>query len=263
MAKYEQKQGEFLEDGAYRCPICRAPVSFINALNGELYRQDCECDKAAAAEQAAMEKKKKADERRVNAFGNPYSKRLGFTFETDDQRNSQASAILKEYCNNFEKHRKNGEGFLIHSPATGGGKSFLAAAVANRLIDDGYTVMVTDFMALRDRLYNPTAYKFVNKEDFLCRLRSLDFIVIDDLGAGQSSEFALEVEYRVIDTLTDSKVPLIVTTNATLTEIAKETDISKKRVLDRIMGSCRLLNVEPPEGRSRRVEACERLTKGM
>lgn len=258
MDKFKTKPGEFYEDGAYRCPVCRAPVSYNNELG--VVRIPCECGERAAEEQAAAEKRKKADERRSKAFGNPYSKRLKFTFETDDKRNAEASSILLKYCDDFEERRKNGEGFLIHSPATGGGKSFLAAAVANRLIDDGYNVMVTDFMALRDRLYNPTAYKFVNKEDFLCRLRSLDFIVIDDLGAGQSTEFALEVEYRVIDVLTDSNVPLIVTTNATMAEIMGESDISKRRVLDRILGSCVLLNVEPPDGISRRMEACERLT---
>ena len=152
---------------------------------------------------------------------------------------------------------------MIHSNQNGGGKTFLACAVANDLIDRGYNVLVTDFLTLRDKLFEPKAFSCVTRVDVLNRLCAYDLIVIDDLGTEQTSEFMLEVEYRIIDTLTDALVPLILTTNYTLAELKNTTEISKRRVFDRLLGSCALLSVEQPNGKSRRVERCIELTKKM
>ena len=116
---------------------------------------------------------------------------------------------------------------------------------------------------MRDKLFDPKAFSFVTRVDVLNRLCAYDLIVIDDLGTEQSSEFMLEVEYRIIDTLTDALVPLILTTNYTLAELKNTTEISKRRVFDRLLGSCALLSVEQPNGKSRRVERCIELTKRM
>ena len=196
------------------------------------------------------------------------SKRFEFTFANDDKRNAKASETLKKYCDNFEENKKSGVGFIIHSNQNGGGKTYLACAVANELIDKGKKVLVTDFLALRDRLFKPEAYKsgasvFANKDDVIKHLLDYDLVVIDDLGVEQSTEFMLEVEYRVIDALTDALVPLILTTNYTLAEIKGSEDINKRRVLDRILGSCALLSVDTPDGKSRRVERCAELTREL
>lgn len=261
--QYEQREGEYFDGEKWICPNCHTPVSQSGERIGTM-RCPCECSQRAAEQEHEKEKQAALQKRRVEAFdGNERSIRLGFTFAVDDERNQQATEILRRYCAEFEQRRKKGEGFLIHSPTTGGGKSFLAAAVANDLIDRGYTVLVTNFFALGDKLRDPQAYKFVNQHDFIRRLRYYDLIVIDDLGANPDTTFTHSIEYRIIEDLTDSQVPLIFTTNATLDEIMRNTDAQKKRIFDRILGKCALLHVGQPNGRSRRVEACERLTKGM
>ena len=255
-------EGEYLKDGLLHCKTCNQPTQTKLERVG-LIRCDCLCKKQEKERKAEKEAREKREKARKTAFERERSKRFDFTFANDDYRNAAVSDTLKKYCENFNEHRKTGTGFVIHSNQNGGGKTFLACAVANDLIDRGYNVLVTDFLTLRDKLFEPKAFSCVTRVDVLNRLCAYDLIVIDDLGTEQTSEFMLEVEYRIIDTLTDALVPLILTTNYTLSELKNTTEISKRRVFDRLLGSCALLSVEQPNGKSRRVERCIELTKKM
>lgn len=267
-AKKEPTENEYCENGLYYCKECHHPTRIAVPGCPDLMPTICLCKQQEKANAEAAAKKSKNEERRKIAFDRERSKRFEFTFANDDKRNAKASETLKKYCDNFEENKKSGVGFIIHSNQNGGGKTYLACAVANELIDKGKKVLVTDFLALRDRLFKPEAYKsgasvFANKDDVIKHLLDYDLVVIDDLGVEQSTEFMLEVEYRVIDALTDALVPLILTTNYTLAEIKGSEDINKRRVLDRITGSCALLSVDQPNGKSRRVEKCADLTRKL
>lgn len=261
-SQFQPLEGEYQKDGLWYCGKCNQPVQ-TNVDRVGLVRSDCLCKRQEKAQKAEKEKREKYEKRQKIAFERERSQRFGFTFETDDRRNADASDKLQKYCENFAEHKKIGAGFVIHSNQNGGGKTFLACAVANELINKGYSILVTDFLTLRDKLFEPAAFSFASRAEVLNRLCAYDLIVLDDLGAEQSSEFMLEVEYRVIDTLTDALVPIILTTNYTLADLKSTTDISKRRVFDRLLGSCALISVEPPNGKSRRVERCAELTKMM
>lgn len=259
----EATENEYFENGLYYCKKCHHPTQIFVPGCPDPMPTICLCKQQEKANAEAAAKKTKNDERRKIAFDSERSMRFEFTFANDDKRNTNASELLQKYCDNFDEYKKSGVGYIIHSNQNGGGKTYLACAVANELIDKGKKVLVTNFLALRDRLFKPEAYKFVNKDDFVKRLLDYDLVVIDDLGVEQSTEFMLEVEYRVIDALTDARVPLILTTNYTLTEIKGSEDINKRRVLDRILGSCALLSVDHPNGKSRRLEKCAELTQKL
>ena len=262
---FEPREGEINIDGVFCCGECKTPVQrHIDGIG--TVRVRCRCAEIEAEKKAEAERKAKAEERRAKAFGctvEKPSRRFGFTFANDDGRNPETTAVLKAYCANFAAHKEAGEGFVLQSVQNGSGKTFLACAVANDLIDRGYSVCVTDFLTLRDKLYNPQSFKYNDKIAFLRSLTAHDLIVIDDLGAEKSSEFMLEVEYRIIDYLTDMKIPLILTTNYTVPELLNETDIDKRRVFDRIFGSCAVLAVNQPNGKSRRIEKCAEITKKL
>lgn len=259
----EATENEYLKDGLFYCKTCNEPTQKRQGGFPYPVPISCLCKRQETERRETAERQKKTNERREKAFESKRSKRLGFTFANDDERNKRATELLKQYCETFAEHRAQGEGYILHSNQNGGGKTFLACAVANELIDKGYNVLVTNFLTLRDKLFEPRAFSFVNKVDFLNSLCAYDLVVIDDLGAEQSTEFTLEVEYRIIDKLVDENIPLILTTNYTLAELRNEENITKRRVFDRIMGCCALLSIEQPNGKSRRVEKCAELTKKM
>lgn len=253
-------EGEYEENGLWFCGKCKTPVQ-KNVEGVGLVRIACLCKKKENERKAEIEAREKREKARKTAFERERSIRFDFTFANDDHRHAAASDILEEYCANFKERKKSGEGFIIQSNYNGNGKTFLACMVANDLIDQGFRVLVTDFLTLRDKLFDPKAFSFVTRVDVLNRLCSYDLIVIDDLGTEQNTEFTLEVEYRVIDTLTDALVPLILTTNYTLSDLNSTNDVNKRRVFDRIKGSCAMITIA--DNKSRRVERCAELTKKM
>lgn len=248
------KADDYQKDGIWHCGICNEPMQANASIVGLIHRP-CRCERAKKDAEARKEKKQKADDRRKDAFGSYRNRRFLFTFENDDGQSPIVSKQMKTYCEKFDEYRKSGTGLLLHSEHNGGGKTFFSCAIANELIDRGYRVKVTDFKTLRDELFSVS-----NKMDYIMKLRSHDVVVIDDLGAENNTEHMMEVEYRIIDDLTENYTPLILTTNYTLREMNETTDRDKKRIFDRVFGSCIPVNIEPPEGKSRRLKNCKQIT---
>lgn len=262
---FKPRDGEYEQDGVWHCGKCKQPVQSENKFFGTI-RVPCKCVKKADEQRQNSDKIQKNEKRREMAFGSKNSRKLSFTFDSDDGRNADVSQTLKKYCEHFDEMRKKGTGIVLYSTQNGGGKTFLACAVANYLIDQGYNVLVTDFLSLRDMLASPASYtsnehQFTTKHDVFNYLCKKSLVVLDDLGAEQSTEFFYEVAYRVVECLNDERVPIIITTNYSLNDFQAETNKSKTRVFDRLLGSCALLRVDQPEGKSRRLEECERLTR--
>ena len=266
------RKGEYKSGDHWYCPDCREPVSHFSdkpELAGMLIRQNCKCDRERQAKKGRETEavlKAETEERRARSFGCTMerpSKRMKFTFAVDDGRSPEATAALKAYCANFEAHKRAGEGYIIQSAQNGSGKTFFACAVANDLIDRGYSVFVTDFLTLRGMISNPKSYKSNDAREFLEKLERHDLIVIDDMGAENATNYTLEGEYYITDYLTDKNIPLIVTTNYTLQELAKEENQQKRKVFDRLLGSCGIITVNQPSGKSRRIEKCAEITKKL
>lgn len=256
----------YTKDGLLYCAICDEPMQKkVKPPINRIVNIDCLCDRVAREEKEAKKRRDAADKRRKIAFGSANSKKLAFTLQADDRRNPLASQQIATYCEHFDEHRKDGRGLLLYSVHNGGGKTFFASAAANELIDRGYAVRVTNFADLRDEMTDYKAFGHLNREDFIHKLRALDLIVIDDLGAENDTQYTTEIEYRIIDDLTDNRVPLIVTTNHTPKEMDGVTDRAKKRIFERIIGNCIPIKIDPPEKVddhhiSRRIEQCKQNT---
>ena len=76
---------------------------------------------------------------------------------------------------------------------------------------------------------------FEDREAYIHLLCSCPLLILDDLGMERDTKFGLETVYDVIDGRYLSGKPLIVTTNLTLRELQKETDLDKRRIYDRVL----------------------------
>ena len=117
----------------------------------------------------------------------------------------------------------------------GTGKSFFAGCIANALIDKGIPAMMTNFSRILNTIsiMNPT-----DRNKFIDSLNNYPLLILDDLGIERSSKFALEQVFHVIDSRYRSKLPLIVTTNLTLSEMKDTSNIAKHRIYDRVLERC-------------------------
>ena len=128
---FKAKDGEYERDGVWYCGVCIHPVSkdMTHTNIGRIVRTYCQCKET----EAEKERHQKAENRREKAFEKKRSMRFDFTFANDDRRNPAASDTMKAYCANFDENKKQGRGIILHSSQNGGGKTYLACAVANDL----------------------------------------------------------------------------------------------------------------------------------
>lgn len=149
-------------------------------------------------------------------------------------------SIFEQYCGNFREFgASRGEGFILNGEK-GVGKTYLAACVCNRLIEQGYRCRLTSVRAALD-----------DKHGAMREMMDADFVVIDDFGMERTTTFGLETTYDVINKLYSVRKPMIVTTNLTDAQL-KNPPRGLDRAIDRIKERC--MSVEY-EGANRRQGA--------
>lgn len=121
-----------------------------------------------------------------------------------------------EYSENFNK---NSRGILMIGK-TGLGKTHLSLAIAQRVIEEGYTVIYITASELTRRLSD----QFFGKnpqEDLLEQICETDLLLIDDLGAEFESSYCVSALYDILSIRLSRNIPTIVNTNLTVEELQR------------------------------------------
>ena len=222
---------DYEKDGLLYCGHCNTPKQCRIPIGGGVRLVGCQC--ACAAREYEAEKKARADR----------EKRLRIeTLRADGIRDKSLTACrfgtatmsdeivkCKRYADAWDDMRRENNGLLLWGN-TGNGKTFAAACIANELIDRGIPAMITSFPRILNAGYD--------KQEIIEQVHFYPLMVIDDLGAERSSEYAMETVYTVIDERYKAKKPLIVTTNLTLDELCRPKDMAYQRIYDRILEMC-------------------------
>ena len=244
-----RKPGDFMQDGLLYCGKCKTPKQCRVTVCGEEHTVPCMCDcrlKAFEVEKAADEARQKA--LRVAALRTSGLMDVSLRpmrFDTDDLRARGYTDKGRRYIANWGTVERDNVGMLLWGN-TGTGKTFLAACIANALIDQGVSVMMTSFPRILAAVQGLRPDERAGYLDDLNRYRLL---VIDDLGAERQSEYALEIVYNVIDGRYKAQKPLIVTTNTPLIEMQKAPNMDYQRIYDRVLAMCVPIKID---GESRR-----------
>ena len=242
-----KSENEYMgEDGLLHCSIChrktQTKVSFMGI--NKTVRCICDCKKK---EMQSFEDKMQLEEyERKRSVCFAESNMWKWTFENDDRKNPKISDAMQNYVKNFTEFKKDGKGLLLYGNV-GTGKTYLAACIANALIEEGYSVLMTDFA----RLTNKIQGMFEGKQEYIDGLNKYTLLIIDDLGIERKTEFMQELVYNVINSRYKSGLPFIITTNLTADELKKPQDVGYSRIYDRILERCHPVKME---GNSRRRE---------
>ncbi len=167
----------------------------------------------------------------------------GWTFDQDDRKHPQLSDTMRQYAEQFRQNLRTGKGLLFYGDV-GGGKSCLAAMIANAVIDQGFSARMTNFETIGNDLWSAKEKSLYMDE--LCRY---DLLILDDLGAERQSPYMQGIVYNVVDARTRAGKPVIITTNLTRDELSKTEEMGYKRIYDRLLQRCLPVKVE---GQSRR-----------
>ena len=241
--------GDFLQDGLLYCGKCKTPKQCRVTVCGEERVVSCTCkfrEQAYKAEKAADEERQKQIHiAALKTAGLMNAAVRAQDFAHDDGRASDVMSKAKKYVANWGIVERDNVGMLLWGN-TGTGKTFLAACIANALIDQGVSVMMTSFPRILAAVQGLRPDERAGYLDDLNRYRLL---VIDDLGAERQSEYALEIVYNVIDGRYKAQKPLIVTTNIPLGEMQKAPNMDYQRIYDRVLAMCVPIKID---GESRR-----------
>lgn len=208
----------------------------------------CDCPEAMAEyekEKADREAKEKADReaeeakkmrervKRIVGDSGMNARFLNRTFDTFQQtkENQRALRVCVTYADTFrEKLPKNnpepGRNGLFMSGPKGTGKTHLAAAIANRLMQEGTAVICMTMIDLLDRIKRTYEQSRqygdeISEGSVLSTYKSVPLLIIDDMGKEPATEWAVSKIYAIINARYEAYMPTIITTNYSDSELVR------------------------------------------
>ena len=246
--------GDYIDsEGLLCCGKCHTRKETIIVLaNGKQLKPRCVC-KCEQERMQEEEDNRKAKEladkvKELRKMGFPDAEMSRFTFENDDRSNEYISDVAKRYADNFTTMYSKHKGLLLFG-TVGTGKTYIAACIANALIDRGYTCLVTNFA----RLTNTINGMYDGKQEYIDGLDRFSLLVIDDLASERDTEYMNEIVTNIIDARYRSGKPMIVTTNLTSEELKNPRDVRKQRIYSRLMEMCIPLEVKGKDRRKKKL----------
>jgi DNA replication protein DnaC len=187
------------------CPIClgagylRADVPYGHPSFGKPIA--CEC------KEAERKTKRRRQLQEMSDLGAFYDKSFR-NFNTRVPGIQEAFRCAYEFA-------QDPNGWLLLIGPNGCGKTHLAAAIANKSLEDGALVLFATVPDLLDHLraaFAPTSNEVYDQ--LFSRMREAEVLVLDDLGAQQSSPWANEKLFQLLNYRYNSRFPTVITANS-------------------------------------------------
>jgi DNA replication protein DnaC len=244
-------ESDYMKNGLLHCGECNTPKQHhlvIPELNTDtIVWCNCKCRHAeylkGQEERGNAKARQQIENMRTEAIQDKNIR--DWTFANDDNANPAMSDKASRYFSKWQKMYAENVGLLLWGNV-GTGKTYFSACIANALIDNGVSVLTTNFAKIINAL---SGFNIADKNSYINDFNRYKLLVIDDLGAERQSEFAQEIVFQVIDARYRSGQPLIITTNLTLNEIRNPQNAMCSRIYDRIIEMCVPIQFE---GESRR-----------
>ena len=236
------------EDGLIYCGKCHTPVQCRITFEGRERIMPCIC-KCQKEERERQEQRMKEEEqllyvRRLKAAGIQERHLQDWTFAS--ATDTPSVQMAKRYTENWKKVKAENLGLLLWGDV-GTGKSFLAACIANALLEKGVPVLMTNFSKILNQMgamYSDERYRYI------ASFNRFSLLIIDDLGIERNTEYALEQVYAVVDERYKAGLPLIITTNLTISQLRNPEDVAHARIYSRVLEMCTPVHVPGLDGRT-------------
>jgi len=158
----------------------------------------------------------------------------------DSKRHKGAWRTACRYVEQFEKIRKEKKNGLYFVGPPGTGKSHLAYGILGALLRQGVPGVCGSVPEVLD-LLRP-GKEAANAEERLELLKSIDLVVLDDLGVEKSTDWALERLYMIVNARYNEVLPTIITSEFELEVLERLT--GWERITSRIFEMCYLVAMD-------------------
>lgn len=230
----------------------------------------CDCSgaiKAAAKAEAdkQLEERRKAEEemlwnvKRLKCNSGMRGRFLERTFEsylTPDEKTAKAKETAMRYAQNFDGMNQKKNGLFILGDI-GVGKTHLAAAIANNLIQRGRSVICMTMIDMLARIKSTYDKREISEGEILRIYETVPLLIIDDMGKEPPTDWGVSKIYAIINSRYEGYKPTIVTSNYTDTELEKRLtpqsgdDMTARATVDRLREMCEALVMEGQSWRCR------------
>ena len=191
-------------DGFLHCSICGEAVErelsmpLMDGSRGQKkMRVHCVC-KCQREEKEAHERRLRFEEEqrtidnlRKLSLMDARLKEVRFATYKVTEENRKVFGIAKRYVENFGEMFSKGQGILFWGNV-GTGKSYTAAAIANELLGQMHSVIMTSFIKLLDEMSDFER----DDSEYIAKLNRAKLLIIDDLGA--ESLHCLRLVYKIL-----------------------------------------------------------------
>lgn len=243
------EESDYIQNDLIYCGKCHTPRQmWLDILDDRrLVKVLCECRAAELDRKEAADRQRKHQEKlaKWRAQGVSDTKWHGCTFDRDDRKDPAASEKCRRYAENFDEMYQTDTGLLLYG-GVGTGKTFLAACIANALVDEGRYVLMVNLPSLIAAM---NADYGEQREYYNDKISRAHLLILDDFGVERDTEFSIEQVYEIINARYKTGKPLIVTTNLSMQQLRDEPLIGRRRIYDRVIEKCVPLMVK---GESRR-----------
>lgn len=147
-----------------------------------------------------------------------------FTFDTFNSTGrvgtpaQQANSLERAY-NQALAFAEAPKDWLLLQGSYGCGKTHLAAAIANRAVQDGTPTLFLTVPDLLDALRFAFEAEDITFEDRFDQIRTAPLLILDDFGTQNATEWAQEKLFQILNYRYINKLPLVVTTNMPLDQM--------------------------------------------
>ncbi len=218
----------------YECVVLMGQAMLWN-----LEKPRCDCEKAVAfwkgwdAKQEKIKKEKELAEeqelrkQRIESILGKSGIKKRYLSRTIDSfsvtaENKKSFEVATDYIKNFREYFTQGKGLYLEGPC-GTGKTHLAIAIALAIINTGVPVICKtsiDILGDIKRCYERNSE--VTEEEVLEAYKTVDLLIIDDLGKEQVTEWSVPVLYSILNERYEALLPTIITTNYNTTALAEK-----------------------------------------
>lgn len=204
--------------GDPECPICggigwvRLDLPITHPDFGKM--QVCECRQSKVAHQS---------QQRLFRLSNlqAFSHMTLENFKTEGRMGlgDQQVASLQIALNQASHFAQNPTGWLLFMGTYGCGKTHLAAAIANKVLEFGIPTLFLTIPDLLDWLRYSYGSQESSFEERFEEIRNIHLLVLDDLGTQNTTPWAEEKLYQILNYRYVHQLPTVITTNQGLLEI--------------------------------------------
>ena len=127
---------------------------------------------------------------------------------------------LQNAINLAKAFAENPTDWLVFSGVYGGGKTHLAAAIANKIQRNGGSVLFVVVPDLLDHLratFNPSSN--VNYDKLFTQIKTAEVLILDDLGTESATPWAREKLYQLFNYRYSMRLPTVITTAIAINKI--------------------------------------------